>query len=116
MVLESVVRRPKSNVIVVELNGRLAHSEDLQKLKPQLASLAGERDIVLILDLSKVEYADSSGIGVLLYVDGVAQEAGSVLRLAGATRRVHEALHITHTDKILKLDPDVASSLSRGAS
>ncbi len=52
MALQSTVQRPNSNVILVELNGRLAHGEDLQKLKPQLPSLAGERDIVLILDLS----------------------------------------------------------------
>jgi anti-anti-sigma factor len=114
MVLESVIRRPKSNIILMELNGRLAHGDDLQLLKTKLVSLAGERGIVLILDLAKVEYVDSSGLGVLLYVDGIAQEAGSVLRLAGATRRVLEVLHITHTDKILRLDPDVASSLSRG--
>lgn len=114
--LESVVGRPKSNVTLVHLKGRLAFSQELQNLKPDLATMAGERNSILILDLSQVEYADSSGIGVLLYLDGVAQEAGSVLRIAGATRRVQEILHITHTDKILKMDPDVASSMSRGAS
>jgi anti-sigma B factor antagonist len=115
MVLESAIRRPRQNVILVELNGRLVYGDHLQQLKAQLASLAAEPEIVLILDLSKVEYADSSGLGVLLYLDGVAQQAGSVLRLAGTTRRLLEVLQMTHTDKILKLDPDVASSLSHSA-
>jgi anti-anti-sigma factor len=83
MGLEWVTRRPKQDVILVELNDRLAYGDELQRLKTQLASSAGERDLILILDLSKVEYADSSGLGVLLYLDGVAQEAGSKLRLAG---------------------------------
>jgi anti-sigma B factor antagonist len=112
MVLESTIRRPKKNVILVELNGRLVFGDDLQALKTQLASMAGEREVVLILDLSKVEYADSSGLGVLLYLDGIAQGAGSRLRLAGTTRRLLDVLKMTHTDKILTLDPDVGYSLS----
>ena len=115
MVLESAVRRPRQNAILVELKGRLVFGDDLQQLKAQLASLAAEPKVVLILDLSKVEYADSSGLGVLLYLDGVAQQAGSVLRLAGTTRRLLEVLQMTHTDKILKLDQDVASSLGHSA-
>jgi anti-sigma B factor antagonist len=78
-------------------------------------SSAGERDLILILDLSNVEYADSSGLGVLLYLDGVAQQAGSKLRLAGVTRRILELFQMTHTDKILIIDRDVASSLSHSA-
>ncbi len=116
MVLESIIRRPQKNVLLVELNGRLVFSDELQALKTHLATLAGERGVILILDLSKVEYADSSGLGVLLYLDGVAQQAGSRLRLAGTTRRLLEVLKMTHTDKILTLDPDVASSLSRSDS
>jgi anti-sigma B factor antagonist len=112
MVLESAIRRPKKNVILAELKGRLVYGDDLQLLKTQLMSLAGEREIVLILDLSQVEYADSSGLGVLLYLDGVAQKAASVLRLAGTTKRLLDVLQMTHTDKILTLDPDVATSLS----
>jgi anti-sigma B factor antagonist len=115
MGLQWVVQRPKKDVILVELDGRLAYSDELQGLKTQLASSAGERGLILILDLSKVEYADSSGLGVLLYLDGVAQEAGSKLRLAGVTRRLLEVFQITHTDKELTIDRDVASSLSHSA-
>jgi anti-sigma B factor antagonist len=115
MGLQWVVQRPKKDVILVELDGRLAYSDELQGLKTQLASSAGERGLILILDLSKVEYADSSGLGVLLYLDGVAQEAGSKLRLAGVTRRLLEVFQITHTDKELNIDRDVASSLSHSA-
>lgn len=114
MSLESAIRRPKQNVVLVELKGRLAFGDHLQQLKAQLASLVAEPKVLLILDLSNVEYADSSGLGVLLYLDGVAQQAESVLRLAGTPRRLLEIFEMTHTDKILKLDPDVASSLSHG--
>jgi anti-anti-sigma factor len=116
MALESAIRRPKKDAVLAQLNGRMVFGDDLQLVKGQLASLAGERGIILILDLSKVDYVDSSGLGVLLYLDGVAEEAGSAVRIAGATRRVLEVIKMSHTDKILTLDPDVASSLSHSAS
>jgi anti-sigma B factor antagonist len=115
MGLKWVTRRPKQDVILVELDGRLAYGDELQGLKTQLASSASERDLILILDLSKVEYADSSGLGVLLYLDQVAHEAGSTLRLAGITRRLLELFQMTHTDKELTIDPDVGGSLSHSA-
>ena len=116
MALKSVIYRPKNDVILAELDGRLVQSDELQALKSELASLAGERGMTLILDLSQVAYADSAGLGVMLYVDGLAQGVGSTLRLAGATRRLVEILKMTHTDKVLTLDPDVASSLKHSGS
>jgi anti-sigma B factor antagonist len=115
MGLEWVTRRPKQDVILVELKGRMAFGDELRELKMQLASSAGERGLILILDLSKVEYADSSGLGALLYLDGVAQKAGSKLRLAGVTRRLLELFQMTHTEKELTIDRDIATSLSHSA-
>jgi anti-sigma B factor antagonist len=111
--LESIVQTPKNNVRIVELKGRLAYGVELQNLKPELAAFAATAQSVLILNLAQVDYVDSSGIGALLYLDGIARDAGASLRIAGANKRVQEALHITHTDKILTMDPDVATSLSR---
>jgi anti-anti-sigma factor len=116
MALKSVIHRPKKDVILAELDGRLVQSDELQALKSELALLAGERGMTLILDVSQVAYADSAGLGVMLYVDGLAQRVGSTLRLAGATRRLLEILKMTHTDKVLTLDPDVASSLKHSGS
>lgn len=116
MALKSAIRRPKKDVILAELDGRLGQSNELQTLKSQLATFASEPRTTLILDLSKVEYIDSSGIGTLLYLDGLAQQAESTLRVAGATRRVIEMLTITHSHKVLTLDPDVATSLKHSDS
>ena len=109
--LTTTVEHPKDLVSLVRLTGRLAYGTELQTLKTELAGLLGLRGATVILDVSEIDYADSSGIGSLLYLDGIAKEAGSAFRVAGVTRRVQEVLHMTHTDKILTLDPDVDSSL-----
>jgi anti-sigma B factor antagonist len=115
LMLTSVIQRPKKDVILAQLNGRMVFGKDLQRVKTELASLAGEANMILILDLSDVAFADSSGLGALLYLDGLAQKAGSALRVAGSTRRLLDLLKMTHADKVLTLDPDVSSSLSHSA-
>ncbi len=115
LTLTSAIQRPKKDVMLAQLNGRMGFGKDLQRVKTELASLAGEAKMILVLDLANVAYADSSGLGALLYVDGVAQQAGSALRVAATTPRLLDLLKMTHTDKVLTLDPDVASSLSHSA-
>jgi hypothetical protein len=51
----------------------------------------------------------------LLYLDGVAQEAASKLRLAGVTPRLLELFQMTHTDRVFTMDSDVDSSLRHSA-
>jgi anti-anti-sigma factor len=111
MALKSIILRPKKDVILAELDGRLVQGDELQALKSELASLAAEPGMMLILDLSRVQAADSSGLGVLLYLDGIAQKTGAGLRVAGAGKRLLDVFKMTHIDKVLTLDADVASSL-----
>jgi anti-sigma B factor antagonist len=109
--LESRVEHPKTGVSVLRLKGRLVFGDELQSFKAEIAALLEQAASVVILDLSQVDYVDSSGIGSLLYLDGKARDAGSTLRIAGITRRVQEVLHMTHTDKILTIDPDAGTSV-----
>ncbi len=103
----------QANVVLFALNGRLILGDDLQRLKKALETRARVAGTVVVLDLSRVDFADSSGIGVLLYVNGVARNAGSKLRLAAATRRILDVLRLTHTDRVLTIDPDVDISLGQ---
>ena len=113
MALAWTTETPQPNVVLFELHGRLVYGDDLQQLKKLLEAQARAAGDVLVLDVSGIDYADSSGIGFLLYIDGCANTAGSKLRIASATRRLLDVLRLTHTDKILTLDSDVDISLSQ---
>jgi anti-sigma B factor antagonist len=111
MSLESIAHHPKEGVTLVELRGRLVHGDELQSLKSQLISPLQKPGHILILNLTNIQFCDSAGLGALLYLDGAAKDAGSTLRLAGVSERLAEVLKMTHTEKFLTVDADVASSL-----
>ena len=112
MALAWTTEDPYPKVVFVTLKGRLISGDELHQLKKMLDAQVAKAGVVVVLDLSQVEHADSSGIGVLLYVNGAARAAGSELRVAGATRRIRDVLRLTHTDKVLTLDDDIDISLS----
>ncbi len=63
------------------------------------------------LDLTKIKYMDSSGLGVLVRLWVSAKRASCDLRLIGMSERVKDLLHLTSLEKILALSrfPDTPS-------
>jgi anti-sigma B factor antagonist len=113
MPLDVVIRHPNERIAVVELHGRMTHGTPMHSVEAQIRALALEKPgKVLILDLTHVEYADSAGLGLLVFLNGALKDAGGSLRIAGANNRLLEIFEITQTDTLLTLDPDLESSLS----
>lgn len=113
MPLESaIIRQPAASISLAVLEGRLEYGESLQRLKAQLMPLVQKPEAVLILDLTKVDYADSAGLGMLLFLNGAARDVGASLRLAASSPRLMQVLQITHTAQLFILDPDVETSLN----
>jgi anti-sigma B factor antagonist len=109
----AIIRQSAEGMALAVLEGRLEYGPDLQQLKAQLMKLVEQRDAVLILDLAKVTYIDSAGLGMLLFVNGAAKDVGASLRLAAPSARLLQIFQITHTAPIFIIDPDVDTSLQR---
>jgi anti-anti-sigma factor len=70
----------------------------------QLQALLREPSLKsVIIDLSKVPYMDSGGLGVLLAHWSHAQRAGTKYALVGISPRVMTIFQITHTDSVLPI-------------
>ena len=61
----------------------------------------GHRDIVV--DLTDVDFLDSTGLGVLVGRLKLLRSQGGELRLTGARDRVHKVLVITGLDKVFEI-------------
>jgi anti-anti-sigma factor len=66
--------------------------------------------VKLAVDLSAVEFIDSSGLGALIGGLKAARTAGGDLRIAGATEQVVSVLRLTNLDKVLRVYDDPQSA------
>lgn len=103
--------RTEAGVTVVAIDGELEVSE-AAALRDLLGSLVAGPQSRVLLDLSRVTFIDSSGIGVLVGAHRRAAEAGARLGLAEPTAGVRRVLELTRTDRVLSIFGTAAEGLA----
>ena len=82
---------------ILDVAGRL----DLSTSLTFLEQIRVETAPVVILDMARVDYVDSSGVGAIAQIQKSFQLEHRRLALVGLTPRVRQALEITHVLKML---------------
>lgn len=79
------------------------------RLRGELAAaLGGGGPVRLIVDLSGVDFCDSTGVNALLAAHRQAQEAGGDLELAGPRPGVRKILQVTGLESVFTVTDDPA--------
>ena len=107
----SKIRQVEPNVTVVELTGHLNLGNELMSLEAAVKRMIDGGSRKLAIDVTKLEYIDSAGIGMLVGCNGQMDRAGGKMRVAGAHGAVAKAFAVVHMDRIMSLDADVDAAL-----
>jgi len=93
----SLVIKPRrlDDVVILDLSGRITMGEGTLILRDQIQKLLTSSDRKLLLNLSDVDYIDSSGLGELVTSFTTVRNQGGLLKLLNLTRRVQDLLQIT---------------------
>ena len=76
------------------------------QLKQQMAQLINAGNRYIILDLSQVNFMDSSGLGIIVAILKLLHGEGD-LSLCGAKGAVSQLFRLTHMDMVFTIYPDV---------
>ena len=98
---------------VIEATGRLDMVAAPQ-LKALVQSAVGEAKTPVVVELSGVQFMDSTGLGALISGLRTTRQAGSDLRIAGATAQVLSVLTMTRIDRIIQPYRSVEDALRAG--
>src|SRR5438309_11706179 len=90
--------RMEPDVTVVALSGRMVIGTELQRIEPTVDDLLKKQAKKIIFDLAKVDFVDSSGLGVLSSCVSKTRRAGGQLRFVGIWDRVMRLLTTTDLD------------------
>ena len=105
-----VTQALEPNITIQKISGRLSLANGLdaveRSIRQQIA--AGVRK--LVLDLTSLDYIDSSGIGTLISCNGQMEQAGGVMRVGGAKGAVAQTFRLVHMDRIVPLDESVEAA------
>jgi anti-sigma B factor antagonist len=90
------------NVTVLTLPGTFLDASNATALKHQVAALV-ERSSRLVLDLSAVEFMDSSGCGAILTCLHKINSVTGKMAVCGVTRPVHALFEMVRMNRILDI-------------
>ena len=86
---------------VLQCAGRIVRAQALCLLEDAVTRLSRLR--VIVLDLSKVEMLDASGLGVLVFLHNWAGANGVQLKLVNPSKLVREMLELTGLTSVLHI-------------
>jgi anti-sigma B factor antagonist len=110
MGLSLTTRKCEPDITVIELSGRITLGRESAQIDTHVVKALGEGVRKIVIDLSKVEYLDSTGIGLIAYSFGKISQSGGESRVSGARGLVMDLFRITRLDSIIQFFPDTKSA------
>jgi len=95
--------RKAGEIVIVDLQGDLVLGDGDEILRDVITELLGEGWRKILLNLSKVERMDSSGIGELVASWKLAKRFEAQLKLVRLGDRVRHTLHLTQVLPLLEV-------------
>jgi stage II sporulation protein AA (anti-sigma F factor antagonist) len=100
-----VTTEDRGEAVHIRLSGELDIST-APKVEDELARVEPNRPDLIILDLSKLGFMDSTGLRLLISADARAREAGRDLAIVQGNEMVQRVLRLTRLDERLHIVED----------
>lgn len=103
--------RQVGDVVVIDADGKITLGEGASLFRDKLIELQKQAEPKLLLNLEKVSYLDSSGLGELVSGYNSIMEVGGCLKLVNLNKRIQDLLQITKLYTVFDVFDDEASAL-----
>jgi anti-sigma B factor antagonist len=91
----TIQERLVGSVAILDLDGKLVLGDGDALLKDKVHSLVFQGRKQILLNLGKVSYVDSSGLGALVATSVTAKNNGGDIKLLSLTKRIQDLLSIS---------------------
>lgn len=107
-----IKEREREGITVLELTGRITVGEEASKLRDHCGALgaAGKRN--LVLEMSGVDFVDSTGLGALVICATSLRKNGGNIKLLNVNRRNIELLVMTKLATVFEIFTDEQDATS----
>jgi anti-sigma B factor antagonist len=115
-VLTSLTTREVDGVSIVALGGRIVFGEESNALRAKVKSLIAEGKQKIVLNMERIEYIDSAGLGMLLAAHLSAKTHAASLCLCYLGAKFEEVLRITKLATVFQVygtEATAVASLSK---
>ncbi|TDI12573.1 MAG: anti-sigma factor antagonist [Acidobacteria bacterium] len=103
--------RSEGEVSVVDLSGKITIGEGDVLLRETVETLIKEGRSKIVLNLARISYMDSAGIGELVACYKRSREKGGQLKLLNPSGKVYDLLQLTKLEEIFETFRDEGEAI-----
>jgi anti-sigma B factor antagonist len=104
--------REREGIVILELSGRITVGPEASSLRERCGELAAAGKVNLVLELSRVDFIDSTGLGALVMCATSLRKAGGNVKLVNLNRRNIELLVMTKLATVFEIFTDEQDAIS----
>lgn len=102
-----IKRHEVDGIVVFEVSGEMYGGPDNMMLIDEVTKLIEEKKFDLVIDLSKVKWISSTGLGILVSARSRYAKEGGVVKLCNPNDRILGILQVTRLNLIFDVYPSV---------
>jgi len=106
-----IERREESGVVIIALSGVIKLGESSRLFSNYLEGILDEGVSDLLIDMSEIDYVDSTGLGELVGYLQRFSDGGGKLALLRPQERILNLLKLTRLDEVFQIYEDEADGL-----
>ncbi|HET6349549.1 MAG TPA: STAS domain-containing protein [Candidatus Krumholzibacteria bacterium] len=97
-----ITQREVQGTVVLDLNGKLTGGPDADTFRKLFDGLIAEGKKQIVVNLEKVSWINSTGLGILIHNYSTVRSAGGDLVVIGASDRIESILYVTKLNLLFK--------------
>jgi len=90
-----ITEERRDDVVVLSLKGKMMGGAETQAVHDKIKQLVDEKLLKVVIDLAKIKWMNSSGLGVVIGSMTTLKNAGGELKLSNVTEKVQSLFIIT---------------------
>jgi len=107
-----IAERTQNGVTILDLDGKIVLGEGDDVLRNHMRKLIASGSRQVLLNLAKVPYVDSAGLGELVRCHTRMVTVGGAIKLLNLTRRMEDLLQITKLVTVFETHDSEAEALA----
>jgi anti-sigma B factor antagonist len=107
-----IQERDREGIAILDLDGRLTVGNEMGTYREAMQKLIAAGKHSIILNMQKVDYVDSTGLGALVMTYTTLNKAGGKIKLLSLTRRSIELLVMTKLTTIFEVFDDEQNAVN----
>ena len=107
-----IQKTPEGEIMILNLSGKIMGGSDYEKFHAEIKTLIKEGYVDILLNMSKVSWINSTGLGILVSAFHTLKKNGGVMKICEVSARIDNILNVTQLKLVFDTFESQADALA----